>query len=87
MGLGNEFCEERVEDAKLNAKLNKTQDSLPNDIIRNGPQGSLPNDAMHEKGPQDSLPNDATRKNLRICKWLREQKGNEHKPRIQETRI
>ena len=39
MGLGNEFCEERVE----SIKLDKTQDSLPNDIIRSGPQGLLPN--------------------------------------------
>ena len=30
-------------------KLDKTQDSLPNDIIRNGPQGSLPNDTIRRK--------------------------------------
>ena len=45
MGLGNEFCEERVE----SIKLDKTQDSLPNDIIRNGHQGSLPNDMIRRK--------------------------------------
>ena len=38
MGLGDEFCEERVEmNGKLKVNISETQDSLPNGEIRRKP--------------------------------------------------